>query len=147
MRRDGESEVQLTLPRRPPEGNSTPGNLYVDGAWECHTLEDLVRAVKIPGQTAIPAGIYSVIITLSSRFHRRLPLLLNVPEFSGVRIHAGNTAADTEGCILVGQRCGTGAVLSSKVALDAFLVKMEAALERGETCEMTITNAHEGGAL
>lgn len=83
-----------------------------EGAFLAHTLEDVVRLTrneddtisgqKIKGKTAIPAGRYEIVITHSNRFKKPLPLLLNVPQFEGIRIHAGNTDADTEGCILVG---------------------------------------------
>ena len=77
--------------------------MYLDGRFGVLHLEDVVRqGEKVPGQTAIPEGIYTVQITFSNRFKRDLPLLLNVPNFEGIRIHPGNTDADTEGCILVG---------------------------------------------
>jgi len=86
----------------------TIGELLIDGKHECHTLEDVVRAdgVKVYGETAIPPGVYSVDITYSPRFKRDLPLLIGVQNFIGIRIHPGNTASDTEGCILVGQGRG-----------------------------------------
>ena len=81
----------------------TIGKLYIDGAYFCDTLEDTVRTgEKIAGKTAIPAGTYKVKMTWSPRFKRYLPEILNVPNFSGVRIHAGNSALDTEGCVLLG---------------------------------------------
>ena len=81
----------------------TVGKMYIDNIYECYTLEDVVRkGAKVNGQTAIPTGTYNVIINHSNRFNRDLPLLENVPNFTGVRIHAGNTSAHTEGCILVG---------------------------------------------
>lgn len=95
--------MELKLVRDKTSGNSTTGKLYVNGVFECYTLEDEVRDKKLPGITAIGTGKYKVIIDMSNRFKRLLPLLLNVPNFAGVRIHPGNTSEDTEGCILVGQ--------------------------------------------
>lgn len=98
----------------------TIGRLSVDGKYFCDTLEDTVRAdgVKIFGETAIPAGTYKVIVTMSQRFKRELPLLVDVPMFSGIRIHPGNTAADTHGCLLVGINTGKGIVSQSKITFD-----------------------------
>lgn len=96
--------MELTLEREPSTVKATIGRLSVDGAFECLTLEDVVRPVKIAGKTAIPAGRYEVDITFSKRFQRMMPQLLDVPNFAGIRIHAGNTDADTEGCILVGRK-------------------------------------------
>lgn len=76
---------------------STIGELLIDGVFECFTLEDKERDVKIKSETAIPKGTYKVIINQSNRFKRLLPLLLNVPNFEGVRIHSGNTNHNTEG--------------------------------------------------
>lgn len=89
-------------------------------------------AVKVPGESAIPAGRYRVALTWSNRLQRVLPLLLDVPGFTGVRIHAGNTAADTAGCLLVGQLREAAAVLDSRAALAALLPKLEAAAGRQE---------------
>ncbi len=79
------------------------GDLFVDGVFFCHTLEDEKRAdgLKVYGETAIPSGIYNVKLTMSNRFKRLMPLLLDVEGFSGVRIHGGNTSKDTHGCPLV----------------------------------------------
>ena len=87
---------------------------------------------KIPGDTAIPEGRYQIIINHSPRFKRDLPLLLKVPNFEGVRIHPGNYAKDTEGCILVGRKRIPGMVQESRLAFDALFAKIQAALESEE---------------
>lgn len=122
--------MHLTLVRKTFTEESTIGVLSIDGKTECFTLEDKVRPVKIHGKTAIPAGIYEVTVTFSARFRKPLPLLLNVPNFSGIRIHAGNTAADTEGCILVGTAQQKNKVLNSRVAFAALFEKIQAALQK-----------------
>lgn len=120
--------MKITLKRKSLTAECTIGALYIDGVFECYTLEDTVREVKIAGVTAIPKGIYRVIINISNRFKRLLPLLLDVPGFEGVRIHPGNTAKDTEGCILVGTSELNGSSIgSSRVAFDALFAKMQAA--------------------
>ena len=99
----------------------TIGQLYIDGAYFCDTLEDTVRKEKIAGKTAIPAGTYKVKKTMSPRFKTVLPEILNVPNFTGVRIHSGNTAKDTDGCLLLGLNKAKGAVLCSKNAMAFFM--------------------------
>lgn len=117
----------------------TAGRLY---QLECSTLEDQERAQKIPGKTAIPAGKYQVVVTFSNRFQKPLPLLLNVPGFSGVRIHSGNTANDTEGCILVGAEDGNPSdawLGRSREAFTPLFAKIQAAIAAGEKVWITIT--------
>ena len=100
----------------------TIGHLYIDGAYFCDTLEDTIRTgEKISGKTAIPAGTYKVKKTMSPRFKTVLPEILNVPNFTGVRIHSGNTAKDTDGCLLLGLNKAKGAVLNSKNAMAFFM--------------------------
>lgn len=108
--------MQLQLVRKIFTDKSTIGELSVDGAFECFTLEDPVRPKKITGETAIPAGTYEVAVTFSNTFQKFLPLLLNVPNFEGIRIHTGNTPKDTIGCILVGEGKGADSVISSRLA-------------------------------
>ena len=104
------ANLDIFIKRNQPEHGFTGGALQLNGQFECFTLEDEVREVdgapveqwKIKGETAIPRGRYRVIVSYSQHFGRQLPELLNVPGYSGVRIHPGNTAKDTEGCILVG---------------------------------------------
>jgi hypothetical protein len=107
----------------------TVGKMYIDNIYECYTLEDVVRkGAKVNGQTAIPTGTYNLIINHSNRFNRDLPLLENVPNFTGVRIHAGNTSAHTEGCILVGTTwSGKDFIGNSKVAFNKLFEKLKKA--------------------
>jgi hypothetical protein len=102
--------VNLILKREYFGDTFTVGKLYQDDQYLGYTLEDKVREVtgepvsawKQAGNTAIPKGTYKVAITFSNRFKMNLPQLLDVPGFTGVRIHTGNSSKDTEGCILVG---------------------------------------------
>lgn len=119
--------MKLLLKRLHRTESSTIGELYVDGVFECYTLEDIEREVKIKSETAISKGTYKVIVTMSNRFKRLLPLLMNVPNFQGVRIHAGNTNHDTEGCILVGQTRSKDFIGKSRKAFDNLFKKMQKA--------------------
>jgi hypothetical protein len=121
--------MQITVKRLHKTDKSTIGELLIDGIFECYTLEDVERPVKIKAETAIPKGTYKVIINMSNRLKRLLPLLINVPNFEGVRIHAGNTNHDTEGCILVGKTRGVDFVGKSRKAFAALLTKMKLAKE------------------
>ena len=141
-----EEEMKLTLKRSTGNDVCTLGELLVDGEHECFTCEDPVRETeapvkewKIAGETAIPRGTYEVIITHSVRFKRELPLLLNVPGFSGVRIHPGNTAEQTEGCVLVGNLLGANAVLESRNAFNALFEQMQDALAGGEKIHIEVS--------
>lgn len=118
--------------------NSTIGELYINSEFICYTLEDTVRkeGEKIYGKTAIPKGTYKVAITMSNRFKKELPLLLNVPNFEGVRIHTGNNPEDTEGCILVGNTKDVDWIGQSKLAFDSLFHKMK----QSKDITITITN-------
>ena len=117
--------MQLQLNRLLGSESSTTGELLIDGKFFCYTLEDVEREAKIFGVTAIPKGEYKVALTLSPRFKQVLPLLLDVPGYTGVRIHSGNTADDTEGCILVGDRVGKGFLYNSRNTLKKLLERLE----------------------
>lgn len=108
---------------------STPqcclGKLYIEDQFQCYTLEDRLRQTKLPGETAIPAGTYSLVLDKSVRFGRVMPHVLAVPGFEGVRIHSGNTDKDTQGCILVGQSQSAGRVEGSRLAFNALFQKLE----------------------
>jgi hypothetical protein len=120
-------KMELKLKRLHKTDKSTIGELSIDGVFECYTLEDVERDVKVYSKTAIPKGEYKVIINQSNRFKKLMPLLLNVPNFEGVRIHSGNKAEDTEGCILVGQTRSLDFIGNSKKAYDKLFKKMQLA--------------------
>ena len=108
----------------------TIGELSIDGEFVCFTLEDVVRpegASKVFGRTAIPYGTYALDVTHSPHFGRELPLVVDVPGFEGIRIHPGNTEADTDGCLLVGFNHTDGSVTESRLAFDAVFARIEAA--------------------
>lgn len=138
----------IELKRDPSADGCTIGKLFVDGQFQCFTLEDVVREVpgqpvatwKVQNQTAIPTGTYKVIVDFSEHFQKQLPHILNVPGFDGIRIHSGNTADDTEGCILVGNQQGSGEVLDSKTAFGVLFPKIKDAIAQGQTVQLTISN-------
>ena len=121
--------MKIEIKRLYKTENSTIGELKVDGKFECYTLEDKEREVKIKCETAIPKGTYKVIINQSNRFKKLLPLLLNVPNFEGVRIHPGNTNHDTEGCILVGRNKSKDFIGQSRKAFESLFARMKVAKE------------------
>jgi len=115
----------------------TLGKLVINSLM-LYSVEDCVRdGPKIPSATAIPAGKYKVVITFSNRFQKHLPLLLDVPGFSGIRIHSGNTSEDTEGCILVGTGRTKGGVSNSRYAMSLLMDELEAM--RGKDVWLEIT--------
>lgn len=95
--------MQIEVIRKLKLNDCQLGEMLVDGKHFAYTLEDVSRDVKVYGETAIPAGEYDVVVTMSTRFKKELPLLQDVVGFGGVRIHGGNTAKDTLGCILIGK--------------------------------------------
>jgi len=117
--------MKIQIKRLHKTDKSTIGELTINGKFECYTLEDIERDVKIKSETAISKGTYKVIINQSNRFKRLMPLLLNVPNFEGVRIHAGNTNHDTEGCILVGRTRSIDFIGQSRKAYDSLFKKMQ----------------------
>lgn len=117
--------MKLKLQRIYKGKSYTIGSLFIDDVFFCNTLEDVVREKKIKHETAIPAGTYTVILSMSARFGKVLPLLLNVPNFEGIRIHAGNTAEDTSGCILVGENKIKGKILNSQATMAKLMEKLK----------------------
>lgn len=147
--------MELILERIAKRKTYTIGKLYIREAvvdeyltgtadrYFCDTLEPTWRdyehgAYKVKGRSAIPEGRYAVVISYSPKFQAWLPILLGVPKFEGIRIHAGNTAQDTEGCILVGKNRMVGQVLDSRLWLYRLKKKIVEAKARDEPVWITI---------
>ena len=135
----------ITIDRAWKKDGYTISRLYVNGnLFGCNTLEDTDRGLrqdmqleeinnkKLYGQTAIPRGSYECVYTYSNRFKKMLPLLKDVPGFDGIRIHSGNSAKDTLGCILVGLNLKKGMVLNSREWTNKLVSKMKEAWNRKE---------------
>ncbi len=116
--------MKLELIRQWFTEQSTIGELYINGHYECFTLEDAVRDEKIAGKTAIPYGTYKVIIDFSNRFQRLMPHILDVPNFEGIRIHKGNTDKDVSGCVSVGLVKGKDFIGHSRDAFQSVYSKL-----------------------
>lgn len=136
--------MKLRLERQIFRNDCTIGELTVDAQEECWILEDKDRKVeenpqaKVHGETAIPRGTYNVVITPSPRFQRDLPLLENVPGFEGIRIHPGNFASDTEGCLLPGKNHTDKTVTESRAAFNSLFAKIKDALDSGDTVTIEV---------
>lgn len=125
----------------------TVGKVIIDGKRFCESMEDKdrgltqdmseeeIKRVKVYGETAIPAGVYTVKMTYSPKYKRMMPEVLNVPGYSGIRIHSGNTAKDSLGCILLGRNTKVGMVTESRKTCKEFERLLEAA---GGECKLTI---------
>lgn len=135
--------MQIDLIRELGTEGYTIGTMRINNAYECYTLEDQVRPEKVYGETAIPEGTYKVIVSYSPRFKRDLPLLLNVPNFEGIRIHPGNKADDTHGCILVGVSKGHGSIGGSRIAFNLMYERILQAWSRHEDIQITITGVQK----
>jgi len=147
--------MELILERIAKRKAYTIGRLYIrqqiadeystgiEDKYFCDTLEPTWRdyehgAYKVKGRSAIPEGRYAVVISFSPKFKQWLPILLGVPKFEGIRIHAGNTSADTEGCILVGKNREVGKVLDSRIWVHRLKQKIVEAKGRDEPVWITI---------
>lgn len=136
--------MELKLNRIFLGSSATIGELLVNDKHLCDTLEDRVRpeGEKVYGKTAIPEGTYEVKLTHSPRFKRILPEILNVPNFSGIRIHSLNKAEESEGCIGVGEWNGkdTNWISNSRKAFNKLFAILQEASDRGEKITITINN-------
>lgn len=135
--------MKLTLKRIALRPTYTIGKLYIDDVYFCDTIEDTVRDTnksgkfdngeqKIKGKTAIPYGTYEIKWTYSPRFKKYTPQLMNVPSFEGIRVHAGNTSADTEGCLILGKNKQVGKVLNSRATINKFYPIIKEACSNGK---------------
>lgn len=135
--------MELLLDRKHLKSNYTIGNLFINGKFYCNIIEDVVRDInkngsfdcgefKISGHTAIPYGKYEIQVTYSPKFKRKLPLLLNVKHFEGIRIHRGNTEKDSSGCLIPGENTKRGMVLNSTKYELELTDLIESANKKGE---------------
>lgn len=134
--------MELILKRIARKEDYTIGHLMVDGKFFADTLEDTDRGLmqkmslstllqkKIHSKTAIPTGRYQIVWTYSNHFGKSMPLLMNVPGYAGVRIHSGNSAKDTEGCILVGKNDKIGWISQSREYISKLYPIIEAACKK-----------------
>lgn len=137
--------MELTLNRIFLGSSATIGELWANNTHLCDTLEDRVRpeGEKIYGKTAIPEGTYEMVLSYSPRFKKILPEILNVPNFSGIRIHSLNKAEESEGCIGVGEWNGkdTNWISNSRKAFNKLFAILQEASDRGEKITITINNS------
>lgn len=137
--------MELKLNRIFLGSSATIGELLINDKHLCDTLEDRVRpeGEKVYGKTAIPEGTYEVKLTHSPRFKKILPEILNVPNFSGIRIHSLNKAEESEGCIGVGEWNGkdTNWISNSRKAFNKLFAILQEASDRGEKITITINNS------
>lgn len=131
--------MELLLQRDLLDAHRTFGKLHIDGEYECETLEDTVREVKVPGETAIPAGRYRITLENSHRFGPNTLTINNVPGFTSIRIHGGNTEDDTKGCVLVGINRTLSGINTCKPALDDLKIKVARMLHQPFAGEVWIT--------
>ncbi len=143
--------MDLKIIRKYKKQNYTLGRLYIDGQYFCDTLEDTDRGLtsdmpleeikkkKIYGKTAIPSGLYTILYTYSPKYKRLMPLVDNVKGFSGIRIHSGNSAEDSLGCILLGKNTKVGMVTDSRNTCKKFYKLIEDAIyKKGEAITLKI---------
>lgn len=130
----------------------TIGHLYLDGVYQCDTLEPRWRDYangeeKVAGESAIPEGTYPMIMRSGGRHGFTVPQLCGVPNFTAVQIHPGNTWKDTSGCILVGLNVKPGKVLNSRMTFSLLFDKLWKAHLAGYKMEIVIEQKFRKGEL
>lgn len=140
--------MHIRVIREPSELKTTLGIMLINDRFFHWTLEDEIREIpgqpveswKVPGETAIPSGLYTLDIDYSPKFQRQLIHVLDVPGFAGIRIHPLNTADETEGCIGVGaQRAGVS-IRQSREAYNELHALVTGALAGGERVQLKVEN-------
>lgn len=139
--------MKVLIERKWPKEDYTIGRVYIDGVFFCNSMEDKDRGLeqymsegeifrlKVYGKTAIPKGKYKVMMTNSAKYKRPMPQVMNVKGFTGIRIHSGNTAEDSLGCILLGDNDKKGWISNSRKRCAEFEDKLRSS---GCTCELEI---------
>ena len=136
--------MEILAIRKVFTNKTTISEVFIDGSAEreCFFLEDKdrglsqemdldeIKKLKVYGETAIPKGRYEIVISYSARFKKKLPLLLNVKGYEGIRIHTGNYAEHTHGCLLPGENATKDAVTQSTIAFNYLFEKIETALNK-----------------
>ena len=136
--------MNIQLKRIAKKETYTIGKLYLDGVYFCDTIEDTDRGLnqtmsindikkkKVYGETAIPTGTYKLVIDYSNRFKKNMAHILNVPGYEGIRIHTGNSAKDSLGCIIVGKNKVVGKVVESRDTYNQLVPILQKAFKEGE---------------
>lgn len=144
-------KMRLTLKRIANRKDYCIGKLYINGKYFCDTLEDVdrglddsmsedeIKQLKVKTQTAIPTGIYTVLMTYSPKYQKIMPLIHNVKGYSGIRIHSGNSSKDTDGCLLVGKNTVVGRLTDSRNTFNALFKRLQQKGSNKITIEITRT--------
>lgn len=139
--------MQVLIDRKWKKDTYTIGRVYIDGTFFCNSMEDkdrglrqdmqesTIKRLKVYGETAIPTGQYIIKMTYSPKYKRIMPQVLDVKGFSGIRIHSGNTAKDSLGCILLGKNTAKGIITESRKTCEAFEQRLVA---NGGWCKLAI---------
>ena len=142
-----ENKMYVLIERKWKKDTYSIGNTYINDTFFSNSMEDADRGLaqwmseaeitekKVYGETAIPTGKYILTMDYSPKYKRAMPHVMNVKGFSGIRIHSGNTAKDSEGCILLGKNDKVGWISNSRATCEEFERRLIAA---GGTCELEI---------
>ena len=140
--------MTIRIIREPSQHGATLGVVFVNDQFFSFSLEDQLREVKgqpveswkVKGQTAIPEGVYRCRLSWSPKFQKVLPEVLEVPGFTGIRIHSGNRHEDSEGCVLIGFQRANAVISESRAAMARLIVDMDVAKDTGEPITLLIEN-------